>query len=316
MYTSNACVRMLRFEQCTKHQDCAQNVAVSNLDTYIMCVWLLFCQSSHHLHPSCIYVLACCHKHAAHSIQKRLDHSTHQTINPLFRPTWTMQTHVGPIHATRTYVRPLRANSVPTQHHVSITNYTQQPRQPLRSRITLFQRPARRKTVSASMHGHSDGLVSGLVNTAIKPALLTLQSNLNKTYSTLLPGPARFAPTFLLPISALIAALGAAYGTVAWQRLLLLLADLSTHVCIGGTYGDKCSIESTCSVGTTPHRTHPYIPLNTPPCPSQHTVWCASAHNPHPAVPTRRAGSPGGALPLWWDFCICTHASARHHTGQ
>lgn len=74
------------------------------------------------------------------------------------------------------------------------------------------------------MHGH-------IIDT-VKPTLLTLQTTLNRTYSNLLPGPARYLPTFLMPLSALLAAVGAAYGAVALQHLSVLLANLSTQVAL------------------------------------------------------------------------------------
>lgn len=139
----------------------------------------------------------------------------------------SMETHA--LHMTQFVHRSV--TRVATRQHVVLISHSplrgQGPRQPLSiAPLVASQRKTREIAVSASMHERSDAFV----DTAIKPALLTLQSTLNKTYSNLLPGPARFAPTFLLPLSALIAALGATYGAVAWQRLLLLLADLSTQV--------------------------------------------------------------------------------------
>lgn len=137
--------------------------------------------------------------------------------------------------------------------------------------------------VVASMHGH----IRGAVDT-IKPTLLTVQDALNRTYSNLLPGPARYLPTFLMPLSALLAAVGAAYGAVALQRLTLLLADLSTQVNRQPTGGK---------------RLHLLL-----------TVCRASHDHPGLAIPTRGTGSAGHSLPVWRHLFVCAHASPGHHS--
>lgn len=53
---------------------------------------------------------------------------------------------------------------------------------------------------------------------------------LNRLYSGVLPGPLRFLPTFLIPLSVLLAAVGASYGTAAWLALTGYVTAVSTRV--------------------------------------------------------------------------------------